>query len=241
MINNKYVAYTIIDEADYNDVVKTTIDGVRLLRTDCEEMYLCIEDIASIIPTASSALCVRDDREHVIDAAEYGWVRVKTTNNGYYCTNDKYRRSVTFVNSRLVTAYIRNVKRRKNLASRATVLSAILDAAVSVFDAEKQWVSFCVTSKNEYDNFTNKTKHTTEKYKERVGKKTAKAKSDITPVIKVSDMPSKPVDNKPSDKVRTIISKSNPVTTEALLKELSRVATSEGVEITITIKPVGIR
>ncbi len=31
-INDK-VTYTIIEEVDYNDVVKTTMDGVRLLRT----------------------------------------------------------------------------------------------------------------------------------------------------------------------------------------------------------------
>lgn len=223
---NEYVTYTIIDEADYNDLVKTTIDGVRLLRTDDEEMYMCTDDITKIIPTASSALCVKNNRKYNFDIAQWGWVRAKFTDGGYYCADAKQRAPLTFVNTRLVFAYIKNMRKYKKDDRRPAVLDAILEAAVTVFDQSHDWVSFCTTSKTEYDLFKNKYRHS-----QVLPNSVKKPTKGCNPVVQITELPSTPV----TEDAVVKVAETNRL--DLFIKELSRVATSEGVEITITIKP----
>lgn len=230
---NEYIAYTIIDEANYNDVVKTTIDGIQLLRTDDEEMYMCTDDIAKIIPSASSALCAQETRKYDFGVAKWGWVRVKFTDNGYYCEKRGPRSSLTFVNTRLVFDYIKNIKRYTHDERRAAVLNAILDVAVLVFNNNPDWPPFCAVTKQEYDAFTNKY-HSKDNYKpkKKVVIKKATPVTEVNPIVKITDMPAKPTTDAAVSKVVTT------ARIDTFLKELSRVATTEGVEITISIKPV---
>ena len=229
---NEYIAYTIIDEANYNDVVKTTIDGVQLLRTDDEEMYMCTDDIAKIIPAASSALCAKETRKYDFGVAKWGWVRVKFTDNGYYCDKRGSRAALTFVNTRLVFDYIRNIEQRTHDERRAAVLNAILDAAVLVFDKNPDWTPFCAVTKQEYDAFTNKYHSKTNyKPKKKAVSKKVKPVTEVSPIVQITDMPAKPTDAA----VAKVVTTSR---IDTFLKELSRVATTEGVEITISIKPV---
>lgn len=231
-INDK-VTYTIIEEADYNDVVKTTMDGVRLLRTDDEEMYMCIEDINKIIPSTASAFCVQTRRSYDFDVAKWGWVRVKFTNNGYY-VSDTTQRATTFVNTRLVFNYLKHVEKRKDGADKAKVLELLLDAAVEVFDKNPDWTPFCATTKKEYDSFVNKHKYRSDKAAKDTKATAPVPKAEpvisekkISPVVKVDTIPHMSVCTKTTSNLETLI------------KELGRIATTEGIEITITVKAKG--